>query len=254
MKDDNTESALMNRLMELEKRRVEFTATVNHNLKTPLNGIIGFSSVLLAEANNLEPEQRHQLRLVYDSARQLLDRIDTLLVLQRMESGKIHPCHDWFAPGDMLSELAANSADAAKRNGIELVTNLESCPNKLFSDMNLIRRAIQEFLDNSIRFGSKGTCTLGMAIESQHQKNSYLVKFTVTNQGAVAKERKEKLITSLNSSMGYLNTSFDGLGLGLALARQVAIILDGHIEPDLDDDKTTFSMVLQFDDKEIETA
>ncbi len=253
MTDANTESTLMARLKQLEERRAEFSATVNHNLKTPLNGIIGFSSVLLAEANNLEPEQHHQLRLVYESARQLLERIDALLVLERMESGKIKPSREWFTPGDLLIELASNFFEAANRNSMSIKIDIESAPQKLLCDINLIRRSIQEILDNSIRFGTHGTsCTIGTSIDENEKNNTLQVKFFVTNSGGVATDQREKLLRSLDSKVDYLDTRFDGLGLGLALARQSAICLGGYIEPKMDDELTTFSLVLVKNKEEIE--
>lgn len=251
--EGNNESSLIKRLKELEQRRAEFAATVNHNLKTPLNGIIGFSSVILAEANNLEPEQIHQLRLVYDSARQLLDRIDALLILQRMESGKTKPSREWFIPEDLIVELASHSSGAANRNGINIQIELDSSPQKLLSDMNLVRRALQELVENSIRFGDQGICTMGVSVSSSEEHDSYMARFSVSNRGNVASEQKEDLVRSFNKQADYLETSFEGLGLGLALARQVALSLGGYLELDLStQDITTFSLVLRLDKDEIE--
>jgi len=77
--EPETDTRIADRVAARDRQRAEFVGTVSHDLKTPLNAIVGFTSVLLADATGFAPEQKHQLQLVYDSARSLLERINALL-------------------------------------------------------------------------------------------------------------------------------------------------------------------------------
>ena len=103
--NSSAEKDLETLLDAYSRKRAAFAGTVSHDLKTPLNAVIGFSSVLMADSGSFSPEQNKQLSLVYDSAKSLLDRINRLLDFYRLEGGRVDMGRDWFALSEFLQIL-----------------------------------------------------------------------------------------------------------------------------------------------------
>ena len=98
---------------EKEKRRAKFMADVSHDMKTPLNAVIGFTSVLLQDKKELGAEKARQLDLVYKSAHRLLERVDALTEFFRLQAGVIGPEADWFSPRQLIEETFDQFRDDA---------------------------------------------------------------------------------------------------------------------------------------------
>jgi two-component system sensor histidine kinase/response regulator len=214
-----------------DRRRAEFVGTVSHDLKTPLNAIVGFTSVLLADASGFGPEQTRQLRLVYDSARSLLKRINDLLEFHRLEAGKMAAESDWFYAAELVIQLVESHRDAAEQGGATLRPELTGGPARLRSDARLLRRILDELLSNGIRFGG-GEIRLSISSEqAPDDPERSRVRFLVSDGGSgFSDERRAELSEALDPRIDDLDRSYAGLGLGLALAREAASLLGGWIE------------------------
>jgi two-component system sensor histidine kinase/response regulator len=214
-----------------DRKRAEFVGTVSHDLKTPLNAIVGFTSVLLADATGFGPEQTRQLRLVYDSARSLLERINDLLEFHRLEAGKIEAGYDWFYVAELVIQMVESHREAAEQGGASLMPELTGGPARLRSDARLLRRILDEMVSNAIRFGG-GEIRLSISSEqASHAPERTLVRFLVSDGGSgFSGARHAELTEALDPRTDDLDRSYAGLGLGLALAREAAGLLGGWIE------------------------
>ncbi len=250
--EPESESHIAERVAARDRQRAEFAGTVSHDLKTPLNAIVGFTSVLLADATGFAPEQKHQLQLVYDSARSLLERIDALLEFHRLEGGRIDAAPEWLLPAELLAALAESHRRAAARAGVELVLPPPGRgPQRLRTDARLVRRILDELVDNAIRFGGAGPCRLDLTAEAA-AAGALQLRLAVHNAAAgVAAERRRELETSLAPQPDPLARSYAGLGLGLALAREAARALGGFIALDEVEGRARFSLLLELAERDV---
>ena len=213
-------------MLEVERRRAEFIAGVSHDLKTPLNGIIGFTSVVLADQAGRNADLEQKLGMVYESARVMLNRINALVDFHRLEAGTKKPEPDWIAPIDMLKESTELHRVAAEKEGLELLLE-QTGPTRIHTDMRLLSVALNEVLSNAVRFGRQGQVRVWM--ESKEQAERTHLCFCVADQGIGFKpEALAKLRRGLRPSDD--RDHFEGLGLGLALARLSLEKLGGLIE------------------------
>jgi signal transduction histidine kinase len=250
--EPETATRIAERVAARDRQRAEFVGTVSHDLKTPLNAIVGFTSVLLADATGFAPEQKHQLQLVYDSARSLLERINALLEFYRLEGGRITAAPEWFMPAELLAALVETHREAAARAGVELASPPPGRgPQRLRADARLIRRALDELVDNAIRFGGAGPCRLDLTAQPA-AAGGLQVRFAVRNAATgVAADRRQALAVSLAPQPDPLARSYAGLGLGLALAREAARALGGFIALDEVEGRARFSLVLELADQDV---
>jgi signal transduction histidine kinase len=221
---------------EKEKRRAKFMADVSHDMKTPLNAVIGFTSVLLQDREELGTEKTRQLELVYKSAHRLLGRVDALTEFFRLQAGVTGADADWFSPRQLIEETLDLFREDAKEKGIRLETGSGTMPSRMRSASRLISRALRELVANAVKFDVSGSVSMDLRIEEG------VVAFRVADGGAGLSAGS---LQKLKEALGPRDT-YDGLGLGLALAREVARALGGRIEVESQSDRgSTFTLVFE---------
>jgi signal transduction histidine kinase len=227
MNDSKKEQDVVQQVRDRDQKRAEFFATVSHDLKTPLNGIIGFSSLLLQDTPGLDAECLRQLNLIYNSARALLERIDNLLDLYRMESGKIKANPDWYVVAELAQQAVALFAQKAADQGVQIEMNLESACGRLRIDAQLLSRVWKQLLSNALKFTRQGS--IRFSVESETLDGGRVrVRFVVADTGmGIRPDVIDRLSGSLAPVASPIDRSYQSLGLGLALAREAAHLLGG---------------------------
>jgi Osmosensitive K+ channel histidine kinase len=246
MNDRNDEHDIVQQVRERDKKRAEFFATVSHDLKTPLNGIIGFSSLLLQDTPGLDAECLRQLNLIYSSARALLERIDNLLDLYRLESGKIKANLDWYVVAELAQQAVAPFAQKAADQGVQLEMNLNSAPGRLRIDAQLLSRVLKQLLSNALKFTRQGSIRLSVESETL-DGDRVRVRFAVADTGiGIRPEVIDRLSGSLAPMASPIDRSYQSLGLGLALAREAAQLMGGVLQVESQAQKgTTVTLVVE---------
>jgi len=214
-----------------EKERAEFFAQVSHDLKTPLNAVIGFTSVLLYSAKPFCGEQSQQLNLIYMSARQLLERLEALVEFFRLQAE--------IVPGEVqwcdLEALGAQSLERmqgeAEKKAIALRFVNEVGPGRIQVNLSLLSRVLQELLSNAVRATKQGQVLLAVSQGAPTGNPQESVCFAVTDTGCGLRlEETRRLSELLQPDPGEpASSGYRGLGLGLALARECAIRLGGRL-------------------------
>jgi signal transduction histidine kinase len=228
---------------ERAELRAKFMADVSHDLKTPLNAIIGFTSVLLQDKEQLGAEKARQLGLVYKSAHRLLGRVDALAEFFRLKAGVAGPQTDWFSPRRLIGETFEQFRDDAREKGVELRLGQGPVPSRLRSVPELVSRILRELVANAVRFTASGAVTVDV------QRQDDRVAFRVSDTGSgLSVESQQCLSQSLGPAGAYA-----GLGLGLALSREAALRLGGHIEVvSRPGAGSTFTLVVELPDGDVE--
>lgn len=228
---------------EKVQRRAKFMADVSHDMKTPLNAVIGFTSVLLQDREKLGAEKAHQLELVYKSAHRLLERVDALTEFFRLQAGVTGSQHDWFSPRQLIEETFDQFRDDARAKNLELRVGRDPMPSRLRTGSRLVSRVLRELVSNAVRFTSTGAVSVEM--RSRGGRVSFEVADTGAGMSAASLQR-------LSRALGSTDT-YEGLGLGLALSREAARQLGGSIRADSRPDRgSTFTLILELTEDNLE--
>ena len=203
----------------------EFLANMSHELRTPLNSIIGFSGIMRdGLAGPLNEEQTKQLNMVHNSAKHLLNLINDILDLSKVEAGKLEVSIETFPLSGLLSELFSLLSPLAKDKQITLVTEKEQYSGKLTTDYAKLRQVLINLLSNAIKFTNQGE----VSIKSYCNKKHFCIEIRDTGIG-MDEEQQKHIFDAFRQIDSGDNRSHEGTGLGLAICKRFIELLDGDI-------------------------
>jgi PAS domain S-box-containing protein len=210
------------------RAKSEFLANTSHEMRTPLNGILGMIS--LALDTDLSEEQQDYLSTAKSSASTLLAVINDVLDLSKIEAGKVQLEHIEFGLRDLLDGILGMSATAAYEKGLELVCDLPLCsPEVVTGDPTRLRQVIVNLMGNAIKFTSAGEVVLHVETEVIDAGKAVL-HFTVSDTGiGIAKENQQKIFEEFTQADGSATRKFGGTGLGLTISSRLVRLMGGTI-------------------------
>jgi two-component system, cell cycle sensor histidine kinase DivJ len=219
-------SGTAHQLEELEAARADavradaakgqFLAMVSHELRTPLNAIIGFSEVLAGEGGAVEPERRTEyLRIIHDSGEHLLQVVNTLLDLSKIEAGQFDVLAEPFAIGPFIHGCCDLVGLKAERAGVLLARDIAEDLPELVADRRACKQMIINLLANAIKFTPPG----GRVTLSVRRERDRVV-FVVCDTGiGIAEEHLPKLGSPFFQVRSDYDRRHEGTGLGLSVVR-----------------------------------
>jgi len=213
------------KLKEVDRLKSEFLATMSHELRTPLNSIIGFTGILLQGlSGEINEEQRKQLSMVYGSAKHLLNLINDILDLSRIESGKVEVSMQRFMIKDVVSEVAHSLAPMISQKGLRLITEILDEPLEIFSDRKKVFQILLNLVNNAVKFTERGE--IRTACKADHNN----LEVTVSDTGVgIKKENMKLLFEAFRQIDGTSQRRYEGAGLGLHLCQRMVTLLGGRI-------------------------
>ncbi len=206
-----------------------FLANVSHELRTPLNAIIGYSEILEEEVHLARrPELTGDIRKVRAAGRHLLQLIDTILDLSKVEAGKMEIELETFPVLDLCAEVEALVKPLALKNHNHLMFRGAEAAGALTSDRTKVRQALVNVAGNACKFTENGNVTISIVRENRAGRAE--VVFVVEDDGpGIPADQLERLFQPFTQADSSTSRRFGGTGLGLALTRRLVSLLGGEI-------------------------
>jgi signal transduction histidine kinase/CheY-like chemotaxis protein len=211
------------------RSKSEFLANVSHEIRTPLNAILGFSQWL--HENSSDIQHREYLTAILQSARSLLNLLNNILDLSKIEAGKlnidIHPM-DYQEVIDDIKQVFEQKAEE-KSLKLQMTTDA-SVPDFIYMDELRFYQVLFNLVSNAIKFTKKGFVHISARAEKTDKDDEVNLIITIEDSGIGIKENKQKYIFDIfTQQSGQANRVYDGTGLGLAIVNGLLKKLNGSI-------------------------
>jgi signal transduction histidine kinase len=212
-------------LYESNRLKSEFLANVSHELRTPLNSILGFAE-LLKDASAAEPKSARYLQNILQSGKNLLDLINDLLDLAKIEAGRMEVRSEPLSVSDMFEGLGSLLKPLTESKSLTIKSEVASDVPILHTDPAKLQQVLYNFLSNAIKFSSPhATIELSADCEAGDQ-----VRISVTDHGPGIETEKQGLIfEKFRQIDGSVTRQHSGTGLGLAISKELTALLGGSI-------------------------
>lgn len=224
----NQQLANSNRLKD------EFLATVTHELRTPMNGVIGSLELMQTVPMDTELEQYQQTAA--GSARDMMRMVDDILILTELQAGKLYPRHEPFGVQALLDGLQMQFGRAAQAKHLAFSVETDSdLPERLQGDSKKLALCLGCLLDNAIKFTRQGSVGLRVRV-GERTADGLALSFKVSDTGIGFSQLADATLYQRFFQVdGSMTREYGGLGIGLAICRQLADLMGGelshHSEP-----------------------
>ncbi len=202
-----------------------FLAIMSHELRTPLNSIIGFTGILLQGlVGSLNAEQAKQLGMVQDSARHLLNLINDILDISKIEAGQVEVRFEPFDIRAAIHKTVERIKPLATKKELSLSIEIAPQVGEIISDQRRVEQIIINLLSNAVKFTDQGE----VRIESFYEDKMLVIRVADTGIG-IRSEDVEKLFEPFKQIDTGITREHDGTGLGLSICRHLLELLGGKI-------------------------
>jgi PAS domain S-box-containing protein len=222
------------------RAKSEFLAHVSHEVRTPLNAILGMNELAL-DTPEME-QQRKYLRAVQSSAEALLEVINDLLDFSKIEAGKLELDRATFSLSAVLNDTLRSFSPRADRKGLELVGRIrQDVPDALVGDAGRLRQVLTNLVGNAIKFTAEGEVVVEVQVlheendppSGEHQApepRPCTLLFSVRDTGiGIPREKQQKIFEAFEQADSSTTRRYGGTGLGLSIASRLVGLMDGRI-------------------------
>ena len=234
------------------RARSEFMANISHELRTPMNGIIGFSDLLLT--TTLEDIQREYIQHVSKSAYSLLSLINDILDFSKIEAGKFFFEHTAFDVDDLISDAVDIVSIKAFEKHLELICDYRpGMPSRVWGDPLRLRQILINLLGNAIKFTQEGEVSISIRQTGEithHETKRYLpIAIAVKDTGiGIPADKLGSIFESFTQADASTTRKYGGTGLGLTISKSLAEMMGGRLTAESQPGAgSTFTLELQLE-------
>jgi signal transduction histidine kinase len=217
------------KLAEASQHKSTFLASMSHELRTPLNAILGYSEMLIEEAEDRgQAEWIPDLQRIHQSGRQLLALIGDILDLAKIEAGKMILQVEEFAVEAMLREVETTAQLLARKHDNTFVLQILTPPGRMRADEAKVRQSVFNMLSNACKFTAQGTVRL--SVQRETRPNGAWLQFQVADTGiGMTPEQIEVIFQPFSQANTNTALQYGGTGLGLAITQSFCWMMGGDI-------------------------
>ena len=210
---------------EANHAKSQFLAMMSHEVRTPLNGVIGFAELL--KLNDLDNEARENVQLLNDSAQALLALLNQILDFSKLDADKVELEKQQMNMAGFMKSVVETNRAKAERKGLKLELSMQECNADFQGDPLRLRQVLNNLLDNAIKFTDKGTVKVSLVAE-QTETESWL-NFEVEDTGTgIAESKLQSIFSPFAQADSSVTRQYGGTGLGLAICAQLIKLMKGH--------------------------
>ena len=213
------------------KAKSEFLSVVSHEVRTPMNGIIGMASYL--ETTTLDEDQEDSVQIIKRSGQRLLHSIQDILHYSNLESGQVETFSETFSVENLVSELLIDARREACEKGVHLEMKMaSSVPAHVHGDRNSLAHILTILLSNAVKYSNDGTVSVYAEVISQATNHLQLQVAVKDNGIGIAEDKKHVIFepfSQVDSSHGRV---YEGLGLGLSICKRLCEHMGGDVSVD----------------------
>jgi PAS domain S-box-containing protein len=204
-----------------------FLANISHEIRTPLNSVVGFSNLLLS--NNLTNEVKEEyIEHINRNSEKLLQIIGDIIDLSRLESSQIEITYEEASLSTIVNEIIEEARQVIKRNEKPIILNVknyfEDVGDLIFTDRIWLKRVLNHLMDNAVKFTLEGSVEFSYLLEDQN------IVFKIRDTGiGINKENLSRIFEEFRQEFDGHHRPFEGLGIGLTLAKEVIERMGGKI-------------------------
>jgi signal transduction histidine kinase/ActR/RegA family two-component response regulator len=203
-----------------------FLANMSHEIRTPLNAITGMAYLL--RRSGLAPAQAEQLDKIDTAGQHLLEIINTILDMSKIEAGKFALEETTVNLRAIVANVVSILSHQARAKNLGLIVETGALPENLIGDPTRLQQALLNYGSNAIKFTELGSVTLGVRPE-QESADGMLIRFEVRDTGiGIEPDKLARLFTAFEQADHSITRGYGGTGLGLAITRRLAQLMGGE--------------------------
>ena len=217
--------AAVEKAKSADQLKSAFLATMSHELRTPLNSIIGFTGILKQGLTGpLTAEQEKQLGMIQISARHLLDLINDVLDISKIEAGQLEISRQLFDMRALIDKVVEIVKPLAEKNGLALTCDVAHGVDQIVSDQRRVEQVLINLVNNAIKFTDEGEVRIECEI-----RDDWLMTSVIDTGIGIKPEDVQQLFAAFRQIETGLNRQYEGTGLGLSISQKLIDLLGGEI-------------------------
>ncbi len=222
---DQRQAARDRELAHRSTVRSEFLATMSHELRSPLNAILGFAELLLESRKEpLNGRHRSHVGDILSAGQHLLSLINDILDFEKIDAGRYELTAEPFNPATLIETVAHEYEGAANERGLELRVSVEEAPPEVVADERAVRQILVNLVSNALRFTDDGY------VEVRARGSGDQLVLAVEDSGiGISAEQQDRIFEAFSQLDSGLNRRYGGTGLGLAITKQLVELHGGEI-------------------------